>query len=258
MEAAVVRGRLLADRTHQGYERRLQLGEQRAHRSRGHALVELIDQRIGDVVIRREEVSVAAAQLERLLEERPHRGKVVGRARARPGIVRGGAERIDARDMLRRHPDRLLEIAPCDPDQSRVIGVIRQAISMRDQLVDQPSERGIDRPFMRAFAQQRALARPRESASRRHVGGLIPFEQRARRAEIGNLAEPRLELGELGFHRAAVALARRRLRLASRGPASLCFAGLGLADLGLTGLGFAGLGHRTRAADPPYSAACLT
>ena len=56
---------------------------------------------------------------------------------------------------------------------------------------------------MRQPAEQRALPGARRRPARRHVGRLVPAEHGARRAEIADLAQPVLELCELGFRRGA-------------------------------------------------------
>ena len=64
-QAAIVRRRLLGDRAHHRHQLAPQLREQRLHRGRRHALVGVVDQRIGDVVVGREELGILAAEVER-------------------------------------------------------------------------------------------------------------------------------------------------------------------------------------------------
>ena len=123
-QAAVVRRLLLGDGAHDRHQGRAQLLEQRQHRGRRHALVGAVDQRVGDVLVGREEVGVLAAEVERLFEQRAHGGEVVGRTRARPGIVGGGAERAPAGDELGRHLGRLVEVATHDADEARIVAVV--------------------------------------------------------------------------------------------------------------------------------------
>ena len=156
-QAAVVGRRLLGDGAHDRHQRRAQLGEQRPHRGRRHALVGAVDQRVGDVLVGREEVGVSAAEVERLLEQRAHGGEVVGRARPRPGLVGGRAERAPAGDELGRHLDRLVEVAARDADQAGVVGVGGQALGMGLQVVEQLAERRVGELLVRQPAQRRAL-----------------------------------------------------------------------------------------------------
>ena len=182
-QAAVVGRLLLGDGAHDRHQRRAQLLEQRQHRGRRHALVGAVDQRVGDVLVGREEVGVLPAEVERLLEQRAHGGEVVGRPRARPGIVGGGAERAPAGDELGRHLGRLVEVAPHDAHQARIVAVVGQALGIGRQIVEQLAERRIGEPLVRQPAQGRALPGPRGRSALGHVGGLVPAEHRARAAQ---------------------------------------------------------------------------
>ena len=66
---------------HDRHQLRAQLAEQRAHGGNRHALVGAVDQRVGDVLVRAQEVGVLAAEVERLLQVGAHGGEVVGRPR---------------------------------------------------------------------------------------------------------------------------------------------------------------------------------
>jgi hypothetical protein len=130
---------------------------------RRHALVGAVDQRIGDVLVGREKVGVSAAEVECLFEHRTHGGKIVGRARARPGIVGGGAEGAPAGDELGRHLGRPVEVATHDTDETRIVAVVGQALGMRCKVVEQLAESWVGEFLVRQPAQGRALpgrARP--------------------------------------------------------------------------------------------------
>ena len=98
---------LLGDGAHDGHQLGAQLLEQGAHAGDRHALVRTVDQRIGDVLVGAEVVGILAAEVERLLQVRAHGGEVVGRPRARPGVVGGRAHLAPAGDELGGHPGGL-------------------------------------------------------------------------------------------------------------------------------------------------------
>ena len=202
-QAAVVGERLLGDGAHDRHQRRAQLGEQRQHRGRRHALVGAVDQRVGDVRVGREKAGVLAAEVERPLQQRPHGGEVVGGARPGPGVVGGRAVRAPAGDEVGRHLDRLLEVAARDADEAGVVAVWRQAVGVGLQRVEQLAERRIGELLMCQPAQHGALPGARRCPARRHVGRLVPAQHGARRGEIADLAQPAPELFELGLRRRA-------------------------------------------------------
>ena len=195
-QATVVRCRLVADGAHQRHELAPQLIEHGADRGRGHPLVRAVDVRIGDVAVRREETRVFAAQLQRLFQIRHHRGEIVRRPRTRPGIVGRRAMRIRARDVIRRHLDRLLVLPPRDADQARIVMILRQALAVAREPIQQLADLGRNPPLVRKAGEQRGLPPARLRAALRHVGRLIPIQHGSGRAQIGDLAQPRLELGQ--------------------------------------------------------------
>ncbi len=195
-QATVVRRRLIADGAHQRHKLAPQRIEHRADRGRGHPLVRVVDVRIGDVAVRREEARVFAAQLQRLFQIRHHRGEIVRRPRTRPGIVGGRRMRARTRDVIRRHLDRLLVAAPRDADQARIVMILRQAFAVtREPSSSLPISGEIHRSCARRESSA-TLPPARGRAALRHVGRLIPIQHGSGRAQIGDLAQPRLELGQ--------------------------------------------------------------
>ena len=92
---------------------------------------------------------------------------------------------IRARDVVGRDPDGSFVIAPHDADQTGIVG--GKLIGARLQTIHQSSERGIDQTLMRKASQHRRLPTPRYGAAVRHIGRLVPGQQRPRRVEIVNL-----------------------------------------------------------------------
>jgi hypothetical protein len=89
VEAGDVGHRLLGDGAHDRHKLGSQLAEQRAYAGDRHALVQLVDQRVGDVVRGSEVLGILPAEGQRLLQEGPHGGEIVGRSRPGPGVIGG-------------------------------------------------------------------------------------------------------------------------------------------------------------------------
>ncbi len=198
-QAGIVGHRLLGDGAHDRHQLGAQLGEQRAHAGDRHALVGTVDQRVGDVRVGTEVVGKPAAEIQRLLEIGPHGGEVVGRPRARPGVVGGRAHLAPARDEIGRHLGRLLVVAAHDADEAGIVGARRAGSPHRRQPIEQPAERRIGELLVREPAERRALAGTRGGPALGHVGRLIPAEHGAGIAEVGNLEQPPPQLRQLGF-----------------------------------------------------------
>ena len=109
--------------------------------------------------------------------------------------------RAPACDEVGGHLHRLLEVAARDADETGIVAVLRQAIGVGLQLVEQPAECRIGEPLVRQPAQEGALPGARHRPTRRHVGGLVPAQHGTRRAEVADLAQTRLEVFEPCFCR---------------------------------------------------------
>ncbi len=101
--------------------------------------------------------------------------------------------RVRTRDIVGRYLDRLLIFAVRDADEASVVGIGRQALTIRHKRVDELAERRRDRLLMRQTVERRALTATRVSAAVGHVGCLIPAQYSARRAQIADLAQAPLE-----------------------------------------------------------------
>jgi hypothetical protein len=66
----------------------------------------------------------------------------------------------------RRHLHRLLEVAARDADESGIMAVVRQAIGVGLQFVEQLAERRIGEPLVRQPAQEGALPCARHRPTR--------------------------------------------------------------------------------------------
>jgi hypothetical protein len=148
-QTGVVSGYLLADCAHHRDELAFEFAEQSADRRGGHTLVRIVDVRIGDVFVGRKVGGIFPAKVQCPFEIRHHGCEVVRRPRPRPCIIRGGAVRGCARDMVRRYFDLLLIFAACNTDQAGIVGVVRQALAVESECVDQRAKCRCDRALVR-------------------------------------------------------------------------------------------------------------
>ena len=177
-----------ANRTHHRGELAFELAEEFEDRCRGHTLIGVVDVRISHVPVRRKVGGIFPAEIERPFEIGHHGRKVVCRSSPSPCVVRGGAVGVRARDMVRRYLDFLLIFAACDTDQACVVGIVRQALAVVSERVDQRAERRGDRPLVCQPVEHRALTASGAGAALRHVGRLIPVQHFARCFQIADLA----------------------------------------------------------------------
>ena len=186
--------------------------EDAAHLGRLHAGLEVVEQDVVRLVVVVEALDVLAAQVEVLAEGRQELREVRVLSRLDPDghRKRGGARHLAA--QLGRHAARLLPVAADEPDQARLVRVVRLRLLEARQLVEQPShlvgrERLVGDPVER-----RELLGADAGASGRHLDLLVPAEERRRAVEILDLADALCQLCEGGFHDETVAKTRERLR----------------------------------------------
>ena len=99
--------------------------EHGAHLGRLHARLEVVQQHVVRLVVVVEALDVAAAELEVLAQRRDELLEVGLLSRLHPD---GHRQRAGARDLalqLRRHAPRLLPVAADEPDQARLVRVVR-------------------------------------------------------------------------------------------------------------------------------------
>jgi hypothetical protein len=215
-QAAIVRRRLIRNRLHDRQQLPSQFGKKRANRSRGHSFIRVIDEGIGRVIIGCKKFSVFAAEFERSFQERQHRGEVVCRPRPGPGIERGGAVRIGARNEIGRYSAGLFKIAPGNAHEESIGAVGRERFRPWGKRVDEPAQSRIGRAFVREPAQQGALAAAGSGAGSRHIGCLVPAEDGGPRIEVGNFEQAVPQFRDPGFDRRLTSLAERSVRLGGR------------------------------------------
>ena len=199
-QTGVVGRRLRRDRFDDRHKLAAQLAEERPQRRDLHAVVGDVDQRIGDVLVGREIVGQLAAEVEGLLQQRSHLGEVVRRARLGPDLIRRREVAGELRDERGRHFDGALELAARHADQRGVVRVIRQALFVGSQIVQQPADRRIGELLVRQPAERGRLPCARRPAAGRHVRALIPVQQRVGGVEVVDFEQAGLEFVEFGFH----------------------------------------------------------
>ena len=109
------------------------------------------------------------------------------------------------RNMFRWYFDLFLIFAPCDTDQARIVGIVRQPLAVVSEPVDQSAKLRCNRPLVRQTLEHRALAASGTGAAFWHVGRLVPVEHVARRIQIADLTEPLFKFHQPLFSRAAIA-----------------------------------------------------
>ena len=182
---------------HNGLDQRhqcgFQFGEDRLDVGHGHAPVRAVDERIGDVGVAREELCIAAAQIQRLFQIGLDRGEIVGRARLGPdhiclaGVGRqfgheGTGDARGAVEVVVRHVD----------DGAHII-VGRQLIGIGREFVEQPAQRRAGLLFVDGGGHGGQLTAASVAGLGRQIRGLIPVEQRFDPAQIGDLGQQRAQ-----------------------------------------------------------------
>jgi hypothetical protein len=187
-------------RRHERDELLLEAVEQRGQLGRGQARLVVVEQhvvRVREVAGPVEARGVAVREIDHALERRPEEREVARVARVHPRLlgVRGGARHLGG--QLRRNPHGLVMVAPDRGHEPRVVGVRVDGCRPRLQGVEQVAERGIGQPVVLDPLQRLELVGPRTGAAARHQRVLIPQEQAADAAKVGDLPGPLAQLGEL-------------------------------------------------------------
>ena len=176
---------------------RAENGEDVAHLRRRHPGLVVVEQGRVRFVGGLEALDVAAFQLDIRAEVRQERGEVVVPACLDPRVVpaRRRARHLDA--QLRRHPARLLPVAPRDADQARIVRVVRQRLLERREAVEQTADLGIGEAVVDDPAERGERVRARCRAEGRHRDALLPAENACGAAEIRDLRKSLAQGGEI-------------------------------------------------------------
>jgi hypothetical protein len=82
-----------------------------------------------------------------------------------------------------------LVVAPRDPDEARVVGICAFVLQSRFQPVEKPADLWVGDAVVGESVECRQVSTSSRGAAGRHVGGLIPSENRGGRLEIAVLRE---------------------------------------------------------------------
>ncbi len=130
----------------------------------------------------------------------PERGEVRVLARLDPHLVRLGARRGELDGELGGDAACAVPVALCDPDEGGVVGVVRERARVRLELLEQLAEPLVDDVRVDDLLERPELRRACRRPAGRHEHRHVPDEDRLGAAEVRELAETVLQLGEGRFH----------------------------------------------------------
>jgi hypothetical protein len=175
-------------------------GKDFADLRRAHSGLVVLQEDVVGVVVGHEALDVPAAELDDALEPGPERLELGVLARLHPDLVRLGCGLRELDGEVGGDAARALPVAACDPDQRRVVGVVRKGRSVRLELLEEHAEAIVDDVRVHDLLERRELRRAGRSAARGHEDGHVPDEHRLDAPQVGELAQPLLQLREGGFH----------------------------------------------------------
>ena len=218
LQAGVVGGRSSRQLLDQRHEFLAQALKQRADRLHRHAVVGAVDQGIGDVLAIAHQLGRTAAEVEDSREVIGDGGEVVGRPRLGPCLIALGARRPPLGDELGRQLPRELEIAARDADESGLVAVGFERLGVWDERIEQAANLRVGETLVGEPRDGRLLAGAGGGTAGRHVGRLIPVQDRHRPVEVVDLGEAGLEVGKR--LRRLLSLRLTRARSVARPPCS--------------------------------------
>ena len=189
VQAGVVGRRLGGDGRHQRHELLAQVGEQGAHGRGLHAIVGPVDERVGHVLVAGKVARVLAAQFDGPLQVGARGGKIVGRPRPGPDLVGFGGVAVEFGHKVGRHLDRLFILAAGDAQQAGLVGVVGQALLVGAQVFQQLAQGRVGEFLVGQPLQGGGLAGAGRGAAGRHVGRLVPAQQRRGGVEVMDLGQ---------------------------------------------------------------------
>ena len=127
---------------------------------------------------------------------RPERCEVRLLARLDPHLVRLGGRLGELDRELGGHAARAVPVALRDPDEGGVVGVVRKRARIRLELLEQLAESLVDDVCVDDLLERPELRRSCRRPAGRHEHRHVPDEDCLGAAEVRELAEAFLELGE--------------------------------------------------------------
>ena len=196
-ERVVLVGRVLGDeRAELGTEHR----EDLANLGCAHPGLVVLEEHVVRVVVRCEALDVLPAQIHDALERRPERCEVRLLARLDPHLVRLGGCLGELDRELGGHAARTVPVALGDPDQGGVVGIVRKRARVRLELLEQLAEPLVDDVRVDDLLERPELRRSGRGAAGRHEHRHVPEQDCFGAAQVGELAQAFLELGEGLLH----------------------------------------------------------
>ncbi len=183
--------RLPAQLRNKGAEPGAQLAEDGANRVHGHAVVGARDQRVGDMGGVREEIGVAAAEVERFLQVRGDRREVILRASRGPHDIGIGRVRRKVGHELAGNAGGAVVIAAHHAQQTGVVVVIGAGVDAGLHGVEQATDGRIRQASVRQRAQRGGFGGARRRAAGRHIGGLVPIKHGGGSGEVVDFVQAR-------------------------------------------------------------------
>jgi hypothetical protein len=122
--------------------------EDLADLGRLHPGLEVLEEHVVGVVVRREALDVPAAEIDHPLERGPERGEVRVLACADPHVVRLGRGLRELDRELGRHAPRPVPVVAGHANEAGVVGVVRERRGVRLELLEELAEAVVDEPLM--------------------------------------------------------------------------------------------------------------
>ncbi len=161
-----------------------------------HAPLVVVEQHVVRLVGLGEQLDIAAAQLEVVLEVRAERLEVVRRAREAPRHEALGARLDDLGPQVGRDPDGLVEVLAGHADQRCVVGVRVERVLVGGELFEQPPRVGGREDVVGDAVERGLLLAAGARTGRGHHHLHVPAEDPADATDVGDLREPGLQLLE--------------------------------------------------------------
>ncbi len=165
-----------------------------------HPRLEVIQQGVVGMLGRREEGDVPLGEFYHLFEMRAEDGEFRFLTGFHPGIEGFGGDDGRLDHELGRDALGLFVIAGRDADQRRIVIGGIDTCKLGLEVFEQPSNLVRSELDLRQFAQRTELVPAGFGAALRHVGLLVPAEDRARIAQVGHLAQDLFELVQFLAH----------------------------------------------------------
>ena len=196
-EPVVLLGHVLVDERDQvGLER----VEDASHVLGAHPALPLVEHDVVGVVVRREALDPAKAELEDALQPGAEALEIVVLPCRDPGRVGVRRRSLELGGELGRDLPRLLPVAARHANQARVVRVVGQGLPVRGELVGELADPIVDSPHVQDAGERLDLGRSRRLSSRRHPDLEVPGEELLDPGEVLDLGEVPLQLCEGLLH----------------------------------------------------------